>query len=174
MDGRADMDDLALMLERAGIEATPLRLGVADILAREGSALAAADILEELRRGHKANKVTVYRILDLFVDKGLAMRHSAGDRTLRYCLGPRLAGRAHCHAYCVRCGRMECLPMARGLVDIAALGPQLAMDVLGVEVRIDGICAACRRLEASGAVPPRTGSGPSRDGTALDRSRSGI
>lgn len=143
-----DGKDLVTLLERAGIEATPLRLGVAAILSREGRALAAADILDLLRREHRANKVTVYRILDLFVERGVARRHSAGDRTKRYCLGQQRQGRAHCHAYCVRCGRMECLPMAEGLVDVSALGPQLAMDVTDVEVRIDGVCAACRRQDA--------------------------
>jgi Fur family transcriptional regulator, ferric uptake regulator len=133
------------MLARAAIEPTPLRLLVASILAREGRALPAADILDKLRRQHRANKVTLYRILDLFVDKGLVQRHSSGDRALRYCLGPRFSNQPHCHAYCVRCGRMECLPAAEGLVDLSALGLSLAMDVEGVEVRIDGVCQACRR-----------------------------
>jgi Fur family transcriptional regulator, ferric uptake regulator len=133
------------MLARAAIEPTPLRLLVAYILAHEGRALPAVDILDRLRQQHRANKVTLYRILDLFVDRGLAQRHSSGDRALRYCLGPRFSHQPHCHAYCVRCGRMECLPAAEGLVDLSALGLSLAMEVEGVEVRIDGICEACRR-----------------------------
>lgn len=133
------------MLARAGIDPTPLRLSVVRVLAREGRALPVGDILSLVLGQHRANKVTLYRILDLFVEKGLARRHSAGDRALRYCLEPGFAGRPHCHAYCVRCGRMECLPAAEGVVDMAALGPALAMDVVAVEVRIDGVCAACRR-----------------------------
>jgi hypothetical protein len=39
---------------------------------------------------------------------------------------------------------MQCLPQLAGLADLAALGQGLAMDVLSVEVRIDGVCAACR------------------------------
>ena len=144
MDGE-EKGRTAAMLAKAGIEPTPLRLGVAAILAREGRALAAADILDQLRSDRTVNKVTVYRILDLFVDKGLAQRHSSGGRAQRYCLGPRFSGRTHCHAYCVRCGRMECLPVAEGLVDVSTLEPGLAMDVVGVEVRIDGVCATCRR-----------------------------
>jgi Fe2+ or Zn2+ uptake regulation protein len=140
----------AAMLARAAIDPTPLRLLVVHLLATAGRALPATDILVLARGQHRVNKVTLYRILELFVDKGLAQRHSSGDRARRYCLGPRFSGQPHCHAYCVRCGRMECLPIAEGLVDIAALGPSLAMDVVGVEVRIDGICAACRRETAGG------------------------
>lgn len=142
------------MLARAGIDATPVRLAVVRVLAREGRALPAGDILALVLAEHSANKVTVYRTLDLFVEKGLARRHSSGDRALRYCLEPGYAGRPHGHAHCLRCGRMECLPPAEGLVDVSALGPALAMEVVAVEVRIDGVCAACRRKSiASGAAP---------------------
>ncbi|MHC1789675.1 Fur family transcriptional regulator [Solidesulfovibrio sp.] len=138
------------MLGRAGIDPTPLRLAVARVLAREERALPVGDILALVRDARQANKVTLYRILDLFVAKGLVRRHSSGDRAWRYCLAPVFAGRPHCHAYCVRCGRMDCLPTADGLVDVAALGPGLAMDVVAVEVRIDGVCAACRRQSSPG------------------------
>ena len=48
---------------------------------------------------------------------------------------------------------MQCLPAPAGLLDVAALGLGLAMDVLAVEVRIDGVCAACRTAAAhSGPV----------------------
>ncbi|WP_052303462.1 Fur family transcriptional regulator [Solidesulfovibrio fructosivorans] len=150
MAGEGNQTSAAAMLTRAGIELTPLRLCVADVLSGEGQALPAADILARVRERHRANKVTLYRILDLFVEKGLAFRHSSGDRAFRYCLGPRFSSRAHCHAYCVRCGRMECLPAPETLVDVAALGERMAMDVVGVEVRIDGVCAACRKAAGEG------------------------
>lgn len=136
----------ARMLARAGIEATPLRLAVVGVMAGAGRALPAGDILALVRRLRPANRVTLYRILDLLVEKGLARRHSAGDRAQRYCLEPGSPGPPHGHAYCVRCGAMQCLPQGAGLADLAALGQGLAMDVLSVEVRIDGVCAACRGL----------------------------
>ena len=149
------------MLARAGIDPTPLRLAVAGVLVDEARALAAGDILALVRCKRQANKVTLYRILDLFVERGLARRHSSGDRAQRYCLEPGFSGRPHCHAYCVRCGRMECLPTAVGLVDVAALGPMLAMDVTAVEVRIDGVCARCRRQAPPGGAAVDVGPGNS-------------
>ncbi|MEA4854865.1 MAG: Fur family transcriptional regulator [Solidesulfovibrio sp.] len=143
MTGRAD-EDLTAVLARAGLDPTAVRLAVLRALAGEDRAFPAADILAAVRRAMPVNKVTLYRILDLFVEKGLANRHSCGDRAFRYCLGPRFSGRAHGHAYCLRCGRMECLPGTEGLIDVEALGRRLSMEVLGVEVRIDGVCAACR------------------------------
>lgn len=153
----------ASMLARAGIEPTALRLCVARVLVLEGQALPAADILARVRAVQPANKVTVYRILDLFVEKGLARRHSSGDRAFRYCPGPGFSRQAHCHAFCVRCGRMECLQTADGMVDVAALARSLDMDVAGVEVRIDGVCAACR---ASGLSGPTAGTVDAKKGNS--------
>lgn len=159
MDEAVPQSPIAALLGRAGIEPTPLRLLVAEVLDTAGGPLAASDILAAVRRRQPANKVTLYRILDLFVDRGLASRHSAGERALRYCLGARFSCRPHCHAHCLRCGRVICLPVAEGLVNLDALGPGLAMDVRGVELRIDGVCAAClgRGNDRTGAVDARRG-----------------
>lgn len=135
------------LLTGVDIEPTPLRLLVVWVLDQAGQALAAADILDRVRRHHRANKVTLYRILDLFVEKGLAGRHSSGDRAFRYCLGAHHSSRPHCHVHCVRCGRTRCLPVGEELLNLAALAPELAMEVTGVEVRIDGVCAACAGRE---------------------------
>lgn len=159
-------EDMARLLAEAGAEPTPVRLAVARVLAGGDRAMPAADILARVREAMSVNKVTLYRILDLFVRQGLANRHSSGDRAFRYCLGPRLSGRAHGHAYCLRCGRMECLPAGSDLLDVVALGRSLDMDVLGVEVRIDGVCAACRRAAGEG----QEGAAGS-DGPAVDDSR---
>lgn len=145
----SEADAVAAMLTLAGIEPTLLRLAVAETLARAGQALAAADILDRVRRTHRVNKVTLYRILDLFVARGVAGRHNMGERAFRYCLGSRFSRQPHCHARCVRCGRTLCLPAGDGLVDLSALGASLPLDVTGVEVRIDGVCARCA---AAGAV----------------------
>ncbi|HML59936.1 Fur family transcriptional regulator [Solidesulfovibrio sp.] len=159
MDGK----DMAAMLEEAGVEPTAVRLAVTHVLADGERALPAGDILRKVRETMPVNKVTLYRILDLFVRQGLASRHSSGDRAFRYCLGPRFSGRAHGHAYCLRCGRMACLPATRDLVDVAALGRSLDMDVVGVEVRIDGVCAACRLAAEKGGT-----GGAVEDGAVVD------
>ena len=52
------------MLDRAGIEATPLRLAVVRAMAGQEGAMAAGDILALVRRDRPANRVTLYRILD--------------------------------------------------------------------------------------------------------------
>jgi Fe2+ or Zn2+ uptake regulation protein len=150
--GDTGRGDAATLLALAGIGPTTLRLAVAEALAAADQPLADGDILARVRHGHRVNKVTLYRILDLFVDKGLAGRHSLGDRAFRYCLGSRFSRHPHCHLRCVRCGRTMCLPAGEGLMDLSALGEGMGMRVVGVEVRIDGVCAACGEEDAAGAA----------------------
>jgi Fe2+ or Zn2+ uptake regulation protein len=154
------------ILEQAGIEATPIRRAVLAAMAGEDRAVSALEILHAVRRAGPVNKVTVYRTLDLFVDRGVALRHAW--RALPALLpgrGPRLG--LSCHAWCRRCGRMECMPEAVKELGVAAFVESLDMDVEGVEIRIDGVC---RRVAGPGrAHSPRPSPRPP---AGLDRSRS--
>ncbi|QLA17045.1 Fur family transcriptional regulator [Desulfolutivibrio sulfoxidireducens] len=142
------------LLRAAGIEATPIRRAVLAAMSGEGRAVSALDILSIVRRAGPVNKVTVYRTLDLFVEKGVALRHAIEGRSLRYCLGASHGSAFHCHVWCRRCGRMECMPEAVRELGVAAFVDRLDMDVEGVEIRIDGLCRQCRRA-GEGDAPPR-------------------
>jgi Fur family ferric uptake transcriptional regulator len=87
--------------------------------------------------------VTVYRSLDLLVEKRLVDRISAGDRSFRYGLAPNANHRPHAHFYCTGCGRMECLNPESPRLDMEPVSPILPGVIERVEVRLDGICKAC-------------------------------
>ncbi len=133
--------------------ATPIRRAVLAAMAGEDRAVSALEILHAVRRAGPVNKVTVYRTLDLFVDRGVALRHALEGRSLRYCLGAVHGSAFHCHAWCRRCGRMECMPEAVKELGVAAFVESRDMDVEGVEIRIDGVSRRCRRA-GKGALSP--------------------
>ncbi len=118
---------------------------VVSILAEAGRALSAPEILELAASRRPMNKVTVYRILDRLVEAGIAGRHSAGDRTMRYCLAPCAGEHGHGHFYCTGCGLMECLDLDAMPIDRAALETALSRRVDHLELRLDGLCEACRK-----------------------------
>lgn len=140
------------LLSQAGIEATPIRVAVLAAVAGERRAVSASEVLAAVRRGCSANKVTVYRALDLFVERGVVLRHVLEGRAFRYCMGLTHGSDFHCHVWCRRCGRMECAPEAAAELGVAAFAARLGMDVTGAEIRIDGICRDCRR--AGGEAGP--------------------
>ena len=133
--------DAVRMLEQARVDPTPHRVEVLLLLARESSTLSAPELLQRL--AGIMNKVTLYRTLDLLVDKQLIFRHSAGDRTFRYCFGTPEHNPTHIHFYCTSCNTMQCLSRDQAPLDLAAISPNLPHHIHNVELRFDGTCEAC-------------------------------
>jgi Fur family ferric uptake transcriptional regulator len=138
--------DYELLLEDSGLGRTTNRLRVLEIIGEWSHPLSAQEIIEELNRTQEANRVTVYRILELLVDNKLVERISAGDRSFRYGLAPNANHKPHSHFYCVECGEMECLSPEQVNLDTQTLKRSFLGLIERVEVRFDGICEDCRRL----------------------------
>jgi len=77
------------LLRGAGLRATPVRLEVMRLLDAARSPLNAQEIAERLP-GKSADRVTVYRTLNSFVEAGLAHKLDPGDRIYRFSLLPTL------------------------------------------------------------------------------------
>jgi len=142
MSGQSDYRRL---LESRQLDSTPHRLAVLTAVGDSPRPLRAQDILVQLRRTRAINRVTVYRILDLLVEKGLVERMSSGDRSFRYGLSPDVHHRPHAHFYCTRCGLMECLDENRVEFDPGPLARAFRGVIDKVEIRLDGTCKTCLR-----------------------------
>lgn len=130
-------------LRNAGIRATPVRQWVLAALA-DGGGVSPAEMLERLaEEGVRINKVTLYRTLDLFVERGVAERHAGAaptDRSFRYCVA---TPQGHCHFYCTVCGSMQCL---HAPVDLSPLIREIRAaggTVHAADVRLEGVCGRC-------------------------------
>jgi hypothetical protein len=91
---------------------TMLAIGIVMIIQVVGNnsgALSAQQIYDTPCRSDNINRVTVYRILDLLVEKGLVDRISGGGRFFVYGLAPSKNHPAHPHFFCKNCGNLECL-----------------------------------------------------------------
>lgn len=142
---QANLSELQLRLKECGMDATDARIRILTVFVTEKRALSAQDILESLRSHGPFDKVTLYRTLDLFADKGVIQRHSAGDRSFRYCMSSA-SHSTHSHFYCTKCGRMDCLPSQTHQLEQlhrAELTPLLPGRIEAIEIRLDGICDAC-------------------------------
>lgn len=129
----------AAMLALRGLSATANRLLVVDALAGAPGPATPAELLESL--GARMNRVTLYRILDLLVERGVLERHNAGERAFRYCLRRGPAG--HAHFTCGRCGRTSCLDSGLLADALARLASSLPMRVDTADVRLGGVCQGC-------------------------------
>lgn len=147
-------DQTNALLRDKGLSPTPKRAAVFQCLLQSAHPLTAPEILQQSQKSCAINKATLYRILDLLVDHGLALRHSAGERSFRYCaLEPAEGGaqKLHCHFHCTRCGAMQCLEGGSLLPSCQGMATAAGAQLENVEVRLDGLCQHCRHKQEAEA-----------------------
>lgn len=140
MCDRCDYNDL---LHQAGLETTAHRLRVLEVVGNHERPLSAAEIYTAVQRMQTINRVTVYRILETFVQNGVVDRISSGGRAFFYGMAPNANHAPHPHFFCQQCGRMDCLQMEKIWLDIGNFKKSFTGRIENVEIRLDGICSAC-------------------------------
>ena len=135
--------DYSSFLKSSGLEHTPNRHRILEVIGDHGRPLSAQQIFETFSRTDDINRVTVYRILDLLVEKGLVDRISGGGRYFVYGLAPNENHPAHPHFYCKSCGNLECLNPRSLNVNLQPMQHTFPGLIENVEVRVDGVCKNC-------------------------------
>jgi len=138
-----DQCDYRWLLTSGGLEPTPHRQRVLEVIGANSAPLSAQDIFTTLSQTVGINRVTVYRILDVLASKGLVERLSSGGRGLVYGMAPNQNHPAHPHFHCRRCGKLQCLHPASLKVDLRAIKRSFSGEIQGVEIRLDGTCKDC-------------------------------
>lgn len=120
---------------------TPARLRVLEILLAAPHAMSHAEIEAGLDPAVCPDRVTLYRVLDWLVSKGLAHKVAGDDRAWRFNAAEQ-AGHSHAHFRCTRCGQVFCL---------SELQPAFAFNLppgyqfQHAELTILGLCPGCSR-----------------------------
>lgn len=143
-------DLTALTLRRHAVRLTPVRRTVLDVLASSPFALSGAELEKQLP---PTDRVTLYRTLRTFEEKGLVHRVIDHSETVRYaatCLDEASTNPAdHVHFKCTACQHIYCLSqVAVPAVDLP--GPY---QVLRRDCLLLGVCARCQ----APAPPPAAG-----------------
>jgi Fur family ferric uptake transcriptional regulator len=114
-----------------------------EVIGNNESPIGAREICAMVGRTVNINRVTVYRILELLVEKELVERLSGRGRSLLYGMAPCEHHPAHPHFQCSNCGAMLCLQPLNLNVDIKTVQCSFAGEIREVEVRIHGVCQNC-------------------------------
>jgi Fur family transcriptional regulator, ferric uptake regulator len=134
--------DALLTLQKAGISKTSQRLAVLDILLKATMPLSVNTIRQALETKASIDKVTVYRILSLFRQRGI-IREIASAGGANYFEIATLENPLHPHFSCRNCGAFTCLaplPFTQA--------PELILSkddysIDHIEINISGLCACC-------------------------------
>lgn len=133
------VDDI---LKRNQLSVTNGRRKILELFLRQSGALSHSEI--EKKTGGKFDRVTLYRTLQAFLEKGVIHSIPTADNAVRYalCKDNCSAGQHrddHVHFVCQRCGNTMCLE------DTTIPAIRLPSGFVGqqVEIVVSGICKAC-------------------------------
>ncbi|MGK0290854.1 MAG: Fur family ferric uptake transcriptional regulator [bacterium] len=137
--------DFTQVFQHAGIRKTKKRSLILDILANRDEPLTHLEIQQvvELKyQDAQINRVTIYRILELFVSNGILNRIPSPDHVDRYCLAENPKHPKHAHFYCLECKQMKCVE-SKELQWKLEIPKNFFGRVEMVQVLIDGVCQTC-------------------------------
>ena len=141
--------DYRSLLRERGVSSTAHRLHVLEIIGNSPCPLSAEEIHETMSRSDDVNRVTIYRNLELLTEKKLVERLSSGERSFRYGLAPNRNHPRHAHFCCTECGSIECLSPGALHLSMDSLERTFPGLIKRAEVRLDGICRNCLKLQKS-------------------------
>jgi Fur family transcriptional regulator, ferric uptake regulator len=131
------------ILKRNSLSVTDSRKKILQLFLEQTGALAHGDI--EKKAAEKFDRVTVYRTLQTFVEKGIIHTIPTADNSIRYALCKDECSEGHHHDHhihfvCTNCTNTYCLD------DVVT--PEIKLpkgyEAEHVEVVVEGICKNCK------------------------------
>jgi len=135
------VDDI---LRRNSLSVTESRKKILGLFLNLHGALAHGDI--EKKAGEKFDRVTVYRTLQTFVEKGIIHTIPTTDNSIRYALCKNNCSEGHhhddhVHFICLQCGATLCLED----VAVPEIKIRKGFSINEIEVVVKGICLDCQQ-----------------------------
>lgn len=134
------------ILRKNQLSVTGSRKRILELFLASNGALAHGDI--EKKTGEKFDRVTVYRTLQTFLEKGIIHTIPTADNTVLYALCKDNCSEGHhhdnhVHFVCRECGTTTCLP------DITIPEVKLPKGFTPEECQmvVTGLCKECRKLQ---------------------------
>jgi Fur family transcriptional regulator, ferric uptake regulator len=132
-----------IILKKNQLSVTDTRRKILHLFLQQSGAVSHGDIEKKL--SEKFDRVTVYRTLQTFLDKGIIHSIPTADNTVQYalCKDDCSAGQHqdhHVHFVCKQCGNTLCLDD----VSIPQLRLPEGYSATKVEVLVNGVCKDCK------------------------------
>jgi len=137
-------EEIKGILKRNHLSVTGSREKILGLFLNQEGALAHGDI--EKKAGEKFDRVTIYRTLQTFVEKGIIHAIPTADNSIRYALCKDDCSEGHhhdhhIHFFCTNCQNTYCLD------DIVTPDIKLPAGYVSsqIEVVVEGICKSCNQ-----------------------------
>lgn len=140
---RALFNQAEELIRQTGDRLTVTRAKILAFLLAQESAVTHQQIENALGSQERIDRVTLYRVLDWLVEKGLAHKVVSGDRMWRFRANNNNTNvHQHAHFKCERCAKVICL-------DDVRLGYETPLPLPDgyrgreIELTVKGLCARC-------------------------------
>ncbi len=142
------MEPAEKILQQKSVRITPMRQLLLEYFLTKNKIVGLTEMEQAFPR---ADRITIYRTLKTFVEKGIVHEIENGTSEIKYALcKPRLpGGREHCtelkhidrhpHFHCLNCGEINCLES----VFIPAIYLPEGYFVEEIKMMIKGVCKKC-------------------------------
>lgn len=131
------MDEVLDYIKNFGLSGTTIRKQIISCLWGDGVALTQKEIEERLPGD--PDRVTLYRTLKLFAEKGIVHKIVIDEATQKYKLAGRFRKSDHAHFYCIQCHKILCMPQLN--VDLKGLPSGFRFQ--SARVVVEGTCDFC-------------------------------
>lgn len=128
------------ILHRHDLKVTSVRIQVLKALMESASAMSHQDVSAALA-DEQLDKVTLYRTLGVFTEKGILHKIPTDDRNWLYAMSPEIDADAHAHFVCDVCEKVFCFPVPQAVAPIAL--PKPGFQVKTQEILLHGQCPTC-------------------------------
>ncbi len=129
------------LLKDFKLRSTPNRQEILHLFLQKNYALSHGDIEKEIE--NTLDRVTVYRTLKTFLDKGLIHKVLDDEGSLKYALCKEACSTAghhhdHVHFKCTKCGQTNCLN-----IEVPSVKLPRGYRASEVNILIQGVCESC-------------------------------
>jgi Fur family ferric uptake transcriptional regulator len=132
------------LLNLAGLRRTGPRLAILSALLDAGKPVTHEQITARLAEA-APNKVTIYRVLESFVEAGIVHKAFLRERAWHFELADRCsASQCHPHFTCTSCAQTYCFTGAT----VPMTKPPRGFTILHQRVQLEGLCPACNEKKA--------------------------
>ena len=141
------VDEIKEFLKKNNLKVTPVRLQVLSVLLESDIALSHADISNKLADGN-IDKVTLYRTLNNFHEKGIIHKVATEDRNWLYAIliedeSKPEPDHSHAHFVCDDCEKIFCFPLSTATNE-SVRSIKHGFLVKEQEIRLHGLCPSCQ------------------------------
>jgi Fur family ferric uptake transcriptional regulator len=136
-------DQIIRLLRRSQLSVTDSRRIILEIFIQAGNALAHHDI--ESRTGEKFDRVTVYRTLHTFMEKGIIHTIPTTDNSIKYALCKDECAEGHhhdnhVHFICDHCGATTCIDE----INVPVIQLPQGYRASQISMVVNGTCRKCK------------------------------